>query len=140
MKAKSSGEKMMNNPTGNDLTNNKLKTRILDLPIFGTKTEITSSKEAEPPKSLIFIAAFLQKPQSQDDHIKLLKKRFKRDLKEFRRWRACLLLIKNIVVENWSLFVAVKDRLWKWVKWIAGFAVIKTLFTAIYNYFFALIK
>jgi len=130
----------MNSSTNSNLTNSNLKTQILDLPASGAKTKTAFSNKTKPPKLLIFIAALLQKPESQDEHIKSLKKWYKRDLKQFSRVTSWLFLLKNIVIKNWSLFVAVKEHLWKWVKWITGLAVVKSLLMVIYEYFLTQIK
>ncbi len=125
----------MNNPKNSDSVNNELEKQVLDLRFSVEKTKISFSIDAEPPKSLILIAALFQNPESQDKHIKFLKKRFKMDTKGFGRKKSGLLLIKNIVVENRSFFGAIRIWIWRCVKWIAGLAAIKQLFVFLYNYF-----
>ena len=111
---------MTNNLTIIDLKNDKSERQQFNLEISIKKTEIESVGDINPPSFLIYFAAMIRKADSQDEHIRFLKKRFKTDAKEFGYKGCCLLLIKNIFVENWSLFVMVKDRFWKWMKWLTS--------------------
>ena len=125
---------MMKNSVNNNLISNQPEQPILNIQVSVTDPEIDSINAVKPPKPLMFIACLLQKADLQDSHSKLLKKRFRLDRKEYGRLGSSLLLIKNIVTENPVPFIAVKDRLCRWAKWIVGLGFVKQLGTFIYNY------
>ena len=128
------GDTMMKNSVNNNLISSQPEQPVLNIRVSVTDPKTYSVDRAEPPKLLMFVAAFLQKADSQDSHLKLLRKRFRLDRKEFGRFGSSLLLIKNIVTENPVPFIAVKDRLCWWAKWIVGLTFVKQLGAFIYHY------
>lgn len=124
----------MNDLIDSELAINKLNLSVTDLPLPITKSVNESPDKVKPPEFLLFVAALFQKAESQDSHIKFLEKKYNRDLKKFGRKRSRKLLIKNICLENWSLFSAVAARVWKWTKWLSGIALTKFLVSIILSY------